>query len=166
MFQIGEYIMYGAKGVCEVMEVTKMHREGIPEDRLYYVLRPLNVQGSRVYTPVDNDKVVMRTLITPQEVDEIIESIPEITELEVPSEKLREQTYKDCLRTGDCREFMRVIKTLRERKRDRIANGKKVTATDERYLKQAEETLYTEFAVLLKMPRENIPAYISRKLEA
>ena len=166
MFQIGEYIMYGAKGVCEVMEVTKMHREGIPEDRLYYVLRPLNVQGSRVYTPVDNDKVVMRTLITPQEVDEIIESIPEITELEVPSEKLREQTYKDCLRTGDCREFMRVIKTLRERKRDRIANGKKVTATDERYLKQAEETLYTEFAVLLKMPRENIPAYINRKLEA
>ncbi len=166
MFRIGEYIVYGAKGVCEVMEVTKMHREGIPEDRLYYVLRPLNVQGSRVYTPVDNDKVVMRTLITPQEVDEIIESIPEIAELEVPSEKLREQTYKDCLRTGDCREFMRVIKTLRGRKRDRIANGKKVTATDERYLKQAEETLYTEFAVLLKMPRENIPAYISRKLEA
>ena len=166
MFQAGQFIFYGSKGVCEVMDITTMHREGIPEDRLYYVLRPVNTQGGKVFTPVDNEKIVMRNLISKQEAEELIVSIPAIALLEVPSEKLREQTYKDCMRTWDCREYMRIIKTLRYRKRHRLANGKKVTATDERYLKAAEEALFTEFSVQLEVPRENIPDYIEERIHA
>ena len=36
----GEYIVYGKNGICQVMGVTTMDMEGIPKDRLYYILRP------------------------------------------------------------------------------------------------------------------------------
>ena len=164
MFEIGEYIIYGSKGVCEVMDITTIQRDGVPDDRLYYLLHPLNVKDSKVFTPVDNDKTIMRPLISLEEAKDLISEIPDIEELQVPSEKLREQTYKDCIRTGDCREYLRMIKTLHHRKRVRIANGKKITSTDERYLKQAEEALHSELAVLFEVPREEIPKVIEERL--
>ena len=79
-------------------------------------------------------------------------------------EKQREQIYKDCMHTGNCREYIKMIKTLYHRKKVRVAAGKKITSTDERYLKQAEEALYSEFSVLFSIPREKMPEYISEKL--
>ena len=40
MFETGEYVVYGKNGICQVMGVTTMDMEGIPKDRLYYILRP------------------------------------------------------------------------------------------------------------------------------
>ena len=117
-----------------------------------------------MFTPVDNDKIVMRPLISRKEAEELISEMPEIEELSVPSEKLREQTYKDCLRTGNCREYIRIIKTLYKRKMARVAIGKKITTTDERYLKQAEDALYSEFAVLFRVKREEVPQVIDERL--
>jgi len=165
MFRKGEYIIYGTKGVCEVMDITTIKREGIPDDRLYYLLHPLNVKGSQVFTPVDNDKIIMRPLISRKEAEELISDIPQIEELSVPSEKLREQTYKDCIRTGDCREYVKIIKTLYHRKRARVANGKKITATDERYLKQAEDALHSELAILFDVDRDDVPRVIDERLK-
>ncbi len=165
MFGKGEYIIYGSKGVCEVKDITTIQRDGVPGNRLYYLLTPLNSQGSRVFTPVDNDKIVMRPLMSRQEAEQLIEEMPEIEELEVPSEKLREQSYKDCLRTGNCREYVRILKALYRRRQTRITSGKKVTATDERYTKQAEEALYSELSILLSIPTEEIPAYINERLQ-
>lgn len=164
MFQKGEKIIYGSKGVFEVEDITTIQTEGVPGDRLYYVLRPLNVSGSMTYTPVDNDRVVMRPLITRPEAEHLIEEIPEIEELRVTSEKQREQTYKECIRTASCREYIRIIKTLTHRKTARLNRGKKITATDERYLKQAEDALFSEFSVLFSVPQEEMPRFINEKL--
>lgn len=164
MFQVGERIIYGSRGVCEIADVTCLKREGIPEDRVYYVLKPLWNKDSTILTPVDNDRIIMRSLITKDEAEKLISEMPVIEELEVPEEKQREQIYKDCMHTGNCREYIKMIKTLYHRKKVRVAAGKKITSTDERYLKQAEEALYSEFSVLFSIPREKMPEYISEKL--
>ncbi|MDD6212908.1 MAG: CarD family transcriptional regulator [Clostridiales bacterium] len=165
MFNKGDYVIYGSKGVCQVLDITTIEREGIPGNRLYYQLTPLNSRGSKVFTPVDNNKTVMRALITKEEAEALIKDMPNMDEVWVPNEKQREQTYKDCLRTGECREYIRVIKTLYQRKKLRIASGKKITSTDERYLKLAEEALYSEFALLFSVPRDEIPVLIKKKLD-
>ena len=41
MFEVGEYIVYGCKGVCQVEEITHIDIPGSNKDRLYYVLAPL-----------------------------------------------------------------------------------------------------------------------------
>lgn len=62
MFEIGEYIIYGSTGVCEIVDITTMNIEGIPKDKEYYILHPFGKKGSKIYTPVDNEKTTMRKI--------------------------------------------------------------------------------------------------------
>ena len=41
---------------------------------------------------------------------------------------------------------------------------KKTTATDERYLKLAEDHLYSEFSMLLDIPKEHMADYIEQRV--
>ena len=42
--------------------------------------------------------------------------------------------------------------------------AKKATATDERYLKLAEDHLYSEFSMLLDIPKEHMADYIEQRV--
>ena len=42
--------------------------------------------------------------------------------------------------------------------------AKKTTATDERYLKLAEDHLYSEFSMLLDIPKEHMADYIEQRV--
>ena len=42
MFEQGEYIVYGSTGVCKVEKVTTMDMDGVPGDKLYYILKDGN----------------------------------------------------------------------------------------------------------------------------
>lgn len=144
--------------------MTTMEMEGVPRDRLYYVLAPVSQKGGKIFTPVDNEKTPMRRVLTREEATSLIDRIPEIEELWISSEKLRENKYKECMRSGDCREWIRIIKTLYLRNQERSAQGKKVTATDEKYLHMAEEYLYSELEIPLEIPKNQVEQYIVERL--
>lgn len=144
--------------------MTTMEMEGVPRDRLYYVLAPVSQKGGKIFTPVDNEKTPMRRVLTREEATSLIDRIPEIEELWISSEKLRENKYKECMRSGDCREWIRIIKTLYLRNQERSAQGKKVTATDEKYLHMAEECLYSELEIPLEIPKNQVEQYIVERL--
>ena len=57
-----------------------------------------------------------------------------------------------------------IIKTIYIRKQARLSHGKKTTATDERYLKLAEDHLYSEFSMLLDIPKEHMADYIEQRV--
>lgn len=164
MFKTGEYIVYGTTGVCQVTDVGKMDLSGTVKDRLYYTLIPVGEKDGRIYTPVDNQKVRIRSVLTREEAEHLINEIREIETIWVADEKRREQIYKEVLCKCDCREWVKIIKTLYLRKQSRLAEGKKVTAVDERYLKIAEANLYGELAIALGMPKDEVEAYITRRV--
>lgn len=164
MFETGDYIVYGSTGICQVMGVTTMNMDGIPKDRLYYVLRPDGQAEGKIFTPVDNVKLVMRRVMTQKDAEDLINEIPDIETLDIADDKLREEKYKECLRSCESREMIRIIKTIYLRKKERFAKGKKVTATDERYLKQAEENLYSELSMLLGVPKNKMESYITARI--
>lgn len=164
MFEIGDYIIYGSQNVCRVEAIGPMEMGGVKTDRLYYTLHPIYISGSTVYIPVDNKKVILRPILTKEEAMQLIEEIPSLEQIDVTDEKGREQIYKDALASCDCRELVRIIKTLYLRRQSRIEDGKKVTAVDERYFKHAEDALYGELAVAMEMAREEVEAYITEHL--
>lgn len=164
MFSIGEYIIYGMNGVCRVEEIGPMSLNGVDSDKIYYTLLPLYTKGSRVFTPVDNQKVVMRPVISEQEVCQLIDDIRNIEEIDVIDDKRRELAYKEAVKSCDCRELIRIINTALKRKEQRLAQGKKMSACDERYLKQAQDTLYGEFAISLKIEKGEVEEYISTRI--
>lgn len=164
MFAVGDYIQYGNSGVCVVQEIVQ-GLENLSKDKKYYLLEPV-VGGGRIYTPVENTKVVMRKILTPEEIKTIVEKMEEIPELWITDERGREQSYKKALHSGDCKEWIQIIKTLYMRKQKRVQQGKKVTSTDERYMKTVEERLYSEFAVSLGIEREDVKAYIASHIKS
>lgn len=165
MFEIGDYIIYGSQGVCKVENIGSMNMGGIKTERLYYTLLPIYISGSKVYTPIDNEKVILRAVISKDEAMQLLKEIPKLEQIDVTDEKSREQLYKDALASCDCRELVKIIKTLYLRKKERLEDGKKVTAVDERYFKMAEDSLYGELAIALGMERDEVETYITDFLE-
>lgn len=125
MFKEGDFIIYGSNGVCQVEHIGSMDLQGVPGDKMYYTLVPVYEEKSRLFTPVDNHKVVMRPVISKQEACELIDHMQEMQVFEIQNEKNRDTVFKEALKTGDCEELVRVIKTIYEKKQERKAQGKK-----------------------------------------
>ena len=86
MYHTGEFIVYGTSGVCEVTAVGQpaFARD---EGRLYYTLTP--VYGTEtIYIPVDSP-VFMRPVISREQAEALIESIPAIEEDSFTTHSLR-----------------------------------------------------------------------------
>lgn len=160
MFEAGELIMCGGHGVCRVTAITGNPIDKLDKKRKYYILEPVFEKGSTIYTPVDNEKIVMRRIMDEKAAKLLIGRIPDIETVWIKEEKTREQMYKEAIRTYDCQSLVRIIKTLYLRKQDRVQQGKKVLSSDEYYLKKAEELLYGEMSLALSIPKERVESYI------
>lgn len=165
MFQKDEYVIYGYSGVCKVLDISTMDIEGMDKERLYYTLQPMSEKDSQIYTPIDNDKIIIRKVLTKEEADQLIYEIPKVPQLWIETDKLREEKFKAAIRSCDCKEWIKVIKTIYLKKQKRIAEGKKVTATDEKYFKMAEDYLYSELSIALGLEKNEVERYIKNKIE-
>lgn len=148
MYQIGELVQYGTSGVCKVEEIV----QGVPwlqKDTKCYLLVPVNRKEEKIYTPVDNDKVTMRRILSKEEVKELLDQATEIEGLSIVNEKQCEAVYREELYSVDCYRWLGLLKTLYARKAARLAIGKRITATDERYLKSVEERLKEELNLII-----------------
>ena len=164
MFEVGDYIVCGNNGICSVENISTIDVPDVDPNRLYYILQPVFAKTSVVYIPVDNEKIIMRKVLTKEQVNELIDHIPEIETIGEPNDKLREERFKECMKYHDCVEWLKVIKTLYLRKQERVERGQKVTATDARYMKTAEDNLYCEFAMALGIDRNEVVDFIEKRI--
>lgn len=165
MFHIGEMVIYGSNGVCRVENVGPIDSAMDSQREEYYTLSPLNNKESKIFTPVDNPRVIMRPTISKEEAQKLISEIKDVESLWIVDERKRENEYKEALRKCDCRECVRIIKTIYDRKKERIADGKKVTAVDEKYYNIAENNLYGELAISLGMGIEEAKEYVVSEVQ-
>lgn len=164
MYSVGQYVVCGNKGVCTVQDIATLDISGVDKAKLYYILKPQYITASTVYVPVENAGS-LREVLTREQADKLVRDIPEITPLNIANEKLIEQEYRNCMRSNDSTEWVRVIKTIYFRKQKRLQAGRKETAIDGRYFKLAQESLYGELAVALGMECNQVGAYIAEKLQ-
>ena len=148
MYQIGELVQYGTSGVCKVEEIVQ-GVPGLQKDIQCYLLIPVNGRDGKIYSPVDSGKVKMRRILSSEEVKELMGKVPQMEELTILNEKQCESIYKEELYSVDCYRWLGLLKTLYARKAARLSAGKKVTATDERYLKSVEDRLKEEFSIVI-----------------
>ena len=148
MYQIGELVQYGTSGVCKVEEIVRSV-PWLQEGTVCYLLIPLGKKEEKIYTPVDNDKIVMRRILSSEEVKELMGKVSEIEGPVILNEKQCETIYREELYSIDCYRWLGLLKTLYARRAARTAIGKKVTATDERYLKNVEERLKEELILII-----------------
>lgn len=166
MYEVGDFIVYGKNGVCKIDAIGTIDMGDIGSDRMYYTLTPIYSKGSKIFTPVDNGKVVIRDVISKDEAEKLLKEIGELEILTEDNDKQREKIYKETLNKCDCREWAKMVKTLCLRNRDRIQQGKKVMAIDERYLHMAEESLFGELALPLEITKDKVEEYVEDQMNA
>ncbi|MBO5341579.1 MAG: CarD family transcriptional regulator [Lachnospiraceae bacterium] len=164
MFEVGDFVVYGSDGVYQVDQVGPLDISGIPADKIYYTLVSPYMKGSKIFSAVDNRKVVMRAVMKKDEALELIDSIKDIELLEINDDKKRNEVFKEALKTYDCKDLVRIIKTLYVRQEQKLAEGKKNTAGDEKYFHMAEERLYGELAISLDMEKAAVKEYVENRV--
>ncbi len=165
MFEVGDYIIYGSSGVCQITDIGPMKMSGVPKDKLYYTMVPCYIRDSEIFSPIDNQSVVMRRVMSKNEAEDFITSISDIDELEIVEEKKRELEYKQAVLTCKPDILVGLIKTIQTRIDERTAEGKKVTSSDAKYFHIAEDNLIGELAISLDMEKEEVKDYIKDRVE-
>ena len=164
MFSVGEYIVYGVEGVCRVEEAGKLKVAGLDKNRAYYRLRPYYHDGT-IYTPVDG-KAVMRPVLTREELERLLPSLPELEPLgDVPPDsRAAGEYYRTILSGHDCVALLRLCKTLHAKQNSQTASRRGVNSTELRSWRMAEEMLYGEFGFALGLPPAQVRDYLREKL--
>lgn len=164
MYPEGTLLAYGRNGVCKVLSVGEAPFRGADPHRLYYTLSPL-YGNETIYVPVDT-RVLLRPILTREEAEALIRSIPSIQAqtVEVQSLPALSRWYQDACQTSDCGDLVRLIKTIYQKNASAGAHGRKPGKLDQRYMRLAEDQLYGELAVALDMDREEVPRYIKQVL--
>lgn len=165
MFKVGDFIVYESRGICKVENITELSLPGAKKGQKYYELKPIYEEAGKIYSAVDNEKVIMRQILTKEEAEALINDIPNIPEMWIGDEKQREMKYKEAMHSCDCRQWVSIIKTLYLRRESRLSQGKKTTNTDDRYFKKAGENLHGELAMALGMEKGEMEKYITDRLD-
>ncbi len=163
MFKIGDRVVYGQTGVCEVTDICeKVFIKN--QKREYYVLKPFGMDNNVIYAPVKDNKVFMRYLITKTEAQKLIESIPSIVErLEDNAESTKED-YIAKINNHSLEELVELTAIIYSKKLNNTKIKKRLNAIDEKYMKIGENLLFGELSAVLEIPADKVPNFIEEKI--
>ena len=168
MYGVGDLILYGRTGVCRVEEINEEEvvRGAGENPRQYYILRPL-YQNCSIRTPVSGGKVYSRPIISGPEARRLIERIPEVDAEPYHNRNLNQlrEHYREWLERFDCEALIGMTKSLYLKKKEAEAQKRKFGAVDERFMREAENLLYGEFAAALDIDRDKVENYIAKSLD-
>ena len=148
--------VYKRQGICKIENILYLNPQDEKNDKLYYLMKPVEDEKEKIYVPVSNSDSRLRLCLTKEEAWNLIKRIPDIPTAWTNNEKMREQNYKEAVRANNPEALVAIIKMIYQRKQKRLAQGKKCTATDARYFQIAENLLYMELGVALEKPKQEI----------
>ena len=159
MFNVNDYVVYSSVGVCRVADIKKEEDLNGKETE-YYILEPVYGNRMTIKTPVDNQKVPIRSIISKEELLSLIASIPQQETVWIEDNRQRSNNFKAALKTGECEELIKLIKTIYMKKQEKSFQGKRLTRVDEDIFKAAEKHLYEEFAFVLNISPDEVVQFI------
>ncbi|MBR3837171.1 MAG: hypothetical protein IKJ74_03410 [Clostridia bacterium] len=164
MFQLGETVRYGIAGLCCVQEICAMKVGGQSQE--YYVLKPLLKAGSLVYVPVANEALVAKMLppLTALEAEEALEAVSKMEPEWIRDFRKRSEFSKKALNSGDPRAVLFLMKNICFHKSTALGDGKRIHTTDDYFLKDAENLIFTEFSHVLEKDTAETAAYVRERL--
>ncbi len=164
MYQCGDQVLYGAHGVCRVLEseTRTVDRKKVE----YYALEPVDQPGARYYIPIGNPAAVakLRPLLSKEALDTLIHSEAVSADAWINDENQRKQRYRELICSGDREQLLRMVCTLHRRKKEMIQAGRKLHLCDENFLRDAQKLLSSEFSTVLNIRQDEVGEYIQNEL--
>ena len=166
MFKVHDVIIYGTQGVCQIVGIEEKAVNGTK--KTYFILKPVNDSLSTIFAPTDNGHVLkkMRRLLSREEINKLIDSMPEEDIVWFKNDNDRKEYYRKILASGDHMALIKMIKGIYSHKKEREAQGKRLHMVDEHFFKDAEQILYNEFQYVLNLnSKDELMQYIFSRIE-
>lgn len=166
MYNVGDLILYGRTGVCQVAEICDGSPDSAGNPQQYYTLQPL-YQSCSIRIPVSNGKVFSRPIISGAEAKKLIQEMPDIPAEPYYNRNLNQlrEHYRTCMESYRCLDLIVMTKSLYMKKKQAEKERKKFGTVDERFMREAEDLLFGEFAAALQIDRETVENYIAKSLQ-
>ncbi|MBS6501247.1 MULTISPECIES: CarD family transcriptional regulator [Clostridium] len=162
MFKINDYVVYGSNGVCKVTDIEQVTLRN--EELEYYILSPVYNEKMTIKTPVNNQKILMRELMTKAEIVNLLKEISKNETVEIEDSRRRVEEYKAIIKRGNAEELIKVINSIKLEKDEKISIGKKLNKTDEDIMISASKQLYQEMAIVLDIDVDEVQDYIKNNI--
>lgn len=165
MFSKGEYVIYGTNGICLVDDIGPM-RNSEEDDKLFYILRPVNSAASVLYVPLDNSLLCgkMRYVYTGEQLQEVLDKVKSNTLVWIDDRKTRINTFREMLHNGDMMTHILLVACIFEKKKLLDTAGKRLSDADDHILRSAERMVSEEFAWVLGIAKNEVSSYIQNYL--
>ncbi len=161
---VGDYIHYGAHGVCRVEGQEYMFMGA--EKKKYYRLRPVGESQIDLYLPADADpeRVRLRPVQSAEEIYALVQR-----ELETPvgwenDSKARRELSGKTLRSGETAELIRMVKAI-YRHWQELPQGKSLPVSESDQLRAAEKQLYSEFCFVLDIEKDQVIPFVLGEIQ-
>ncbi len=166
MYNIGDLFVYGVNGACKIVDI-KEEKFGSGE-KTYYILAPYSDLKETIFVPVDNEMLVsrMKKILTPEEINSLIKTIPSAESIWEENVNLRREKFREIISKANRTELIALLKTLYERRKALKLIGKNLSTYDERFLRQAQNIIHSEIALVLQIPQDEVAPYIERAINA
>jgi len=161
MYKINDIVVY-RRDVCKIIAKEKSDFTG----EMCYILVPYMEENSstRIQVPVSNKAGHLRSLITKEDIQQLIKDAPDMPLLVNKPANMKSQ-YTSILKEDNVADLIRIIKTSYLRNRTRMEQHKKLASVDEEYLRKAETYLYNEIAAVMDMTYEEAKEYFESEVE-
>ena len=165
MLKIGSLVVYGVEGVCQVSDIISQSFAGSSEMKDYYVMVPVHNSSSKLYVPVDNEKLTSKImeLLSYDEIVELIEKCSDCNEW-IADNKLRSKYYKEVLNSYDREKIFALARVLYLAKCGKIPGVKKLYVMDEDILRKTSQILYSEFSYVVELTQDDVLPFIAGEI--
>ncbi|MCL6583787.1 MAG: CarD family transcriptional regulator [bacterium] len=155
MFEVGDKVVYPLQGVGEILAIEAKIILGV--EQRYYILRILS-NGTTIMVPIDNaDDVGLRELISPDEVDKVVDVLRGKGEPMSPKWSKRYKDNMDRLKTGSIFQLASVLRNLM------LMNRKKeLSFGEKRMLDSVKSLIVDEISYVKKVPNYRVEADLDK----
>lgn len=160
MFSIGELVLYGAEGICRIIDIEELDLTGEPMK--YYKLAPESDRSSTIFVPTENSILTNRikALLTEDEIRAVIAEEYTGEPIWSNSTNQRKTRYHEIINSGDRKLLIALVRELYARHRSVRGTGQRFPATDEHYYKLAQKILFDEFSRVIPISKEEFLPFI------
>ena len=164
--QVGDLVIYGTNGLCEVEELLEKKLPYDEAPQPYYTLRPRSKNRSVIYIPARNQALVgkMRPLLDKAEIDDILHGVRGRAMEWNADRTQRHAAFRAVMARRDQEEMLLMIRCIFSRRQALAAAGKRLPGADEDILQSSEKLLAQEFSCSLGIPPESVRDYIDSVL--
>ena len=160
MFKINDSVIHCREGLSVIVGSKDMN------GKEYFLVSVKHNSGETIYVPVDTAGSIIRPLMNKKEADSLLSFIKKIEKEFNTNTKQRRDAYKRRLSSGDVKDIAYLYKQLYFYNLIGGENNTeiKLGPVDIDMLSYAENMLLDELAITYSIPREDIKAFVEKKI--